>query len=73
MLFKTGVSIDDAERNGKTAFLLAAEKGHLQLLDFLIKKGASPDVKDNKGRNTRNTNKPGKKQRMEINTMSVAN
>ena len=50
MLFESGANIEAPNVDGKTAFLIAAQKGHLRILDFLLEKGASHDVRDKNGK-----------------------
>jgi hypothetical protein len=52
-LLAQGVSIDDADRNGRTALMLAAERGHVPVVGLLLENGASPALKDRDGRTAR--------------------
>lgn len=52
LLIENGAGIDIQDKSGQTAFMLAAEKGHLLTCQFLISKEASLDIKDNNGRSS---------------------
>ena len=51
-LLEAGVHVDTSDRYGKTAAMIAAGKGHLPLLEFLLDEGANLHATDRDGFNT---------------------
>ena len=51
-MLKAGVDVDAPSRYGATALSFAAEKGHLELVKFLLEKGADPNPRDSFYRQT---------------------
>jgi ankyrin repeat protein len=44
VLLKAGADIDAADNRGRTALTMAAQLGHAEMVDMLIKRGANPDA-----------------------------
>ena len=49
MLVDVGMSLKAANKSGATALMLAAERGHPEIVEMLIVAGANPDWEDNNG------------------------
>ena len=49
-LLDAGVHIDDRDDRGRTALMIAAEGGHGEIADLLLKRGADPALKDKAGK-----------------------
>ena len=49
-LLEAGVHIDDRDDHGRTALMIAAEGGHAEIADLLLKRGADPALKDKAGK-----------------------
>jgi ankyrin repeat protein len=50
LLLKRGININERRRDGSTALLLSVQNKDKEMVALLIKYGASPIIKDNKGR-----------------------
>ena len=48
-LSEIGVNLHAADYNGRTALHIAAQRGHLDLVEYLLTKGLSPTVEDDNG------------------------
>ena len=49
-LVDAGAHIDDRDDRGRTALMIAAEGGHSEIADLLLKRGADPSLKDKAGK-----------------------
>src|SRR6185437_14523793 len=49
-LLDGGAHIDDRDDRGRTALMIAAEGGHSEIADLLLKRGADPSLKDKAGK-----------------------
>src|SRR3984885_3606129 len=49
-LLEAGAHIDDRDDRGRTALMIAAEGGHAEIADLLLKRGADPALKDKAGK-----------------------
>ncbi len=49
MVRERGVKIDEKSNGGWTPLYLASQHGHIRVVDLLIKKGANPNIADDKG------------------------
>jgi uncharacterized protein len=49
-LLDAGAHIDDRDDRGRTALMIAAEGGHSEIADLLLKRGADPSLKDKAGK-----------------------
>ena len=49
-LVDAGAHIDDRDDRGRTALMIAAEGGHAEIADLLLKRGADPSLKDKAGK-----------------------
>jgi ankyrin repeat protein len=49
-LLDSGAHIDDRDDRGRTALMIAAEGGHSEIADLLLKRGADPSLKDKAGK-----------------------
>ena len=49
-LLDAGAHIDDRDDRGRTALMIAAEGGHAEIADLLLKRGADPSLKDKAGK-----------------------
>jgi ankyrin repeat protein len=49
-LLEAGAHIDDRDDRGRTALMIAAEGGHPEIADLLLKRGADPSLKDKAGK-----------------------
>ncbi|WP_299361116.1 ankyrin repeat domain-containing protein [uncultured Paracoccus sp.] len=49
MLVKAGVGIDRQDDRGRTALMIAAERGHAAMVGFLVEAGADPHLRDSDG------------------------
>lgn len=49
-LLDAGAHIDDRDDRGRTALMIAAEGGHGEIADLLLKRGADPALKDKAGK-----------------------
>ena len=49
-LLDGGAHIDDRDDRGRTALMIAAEGGHSEIADLLLKRGADPSLKDKTGK-----------------------
>jgi ankyrin repeat protein len=49
-LLDAGAHIDDRDNRGRTALMIAAEGGHAEIADLLLKRGADPSLKDKAGK-----------------------
>jgi uncharacterized protein len=49
-LLDAGAHIDDRDDRGRTALMIAAEGGHLEIADVLLARGADPSLKDKAGK-----------------------
>jgi ankyrin repeat protein len=49
-LLEAGAHIDDRDDRGRTALMIAAEGGHAEIADLLLKRGADPALKDKSGK-----------------------
>jgi ankyrin repeat protein len=51
LLLAAGADVNAADKEGQTALMgLASENGYTELMHILIKFGADPDIRNNKGR-----------------------
>lgn len=50
LLLDAGAPIDARDDRGMTALLIAAERGHAEMIGFLLARGADPEVRDRQGR-----------------------
>jgi uncharacterized protein len=50
LLLDHGAVIDAADDRGRTALMIAAETGHLEMVDLLIKRGAGRTLRDKQGK-----------------------
>jgi ankyrin repeat protein len=50
LLLKYGALLDAADNRGRTALMIAAETGHLEMVDLLLKRGANRNLRDNAGK-----------------------
>jgi ankyrin repeat protein len=50
MLLDSGAHIDDADKRGRTALMIAAELNHAEAVDLLIARGADKTLKDKEGK-----------------------
>ena len=50
LLLDHGARIDDADNRGRTALMIAAETGHGDMVDLLIKRGADRSLRDKAGK-----------------------
>jgi uncharacterized protein len=48
-LLDKGASVDEADDRGRTALMIAAERGHEAIADLLIARGAAADRRDRGG------------------------
>jgi hypothetical protein len=48
-LIDRGTPIDAADRDGRTALMLAAQRGHAETVKLLLDRGAKPDLRDKQG------------------------
>ena len=51
LLLKHGARVDDKNKYGWTALIIAAREGDIRIVKILLKAGADPDIVDNLGRN----------------------
>jgi ankyrin repeat protein len=49
-LLDAGAHVDDRDDRGRTALMIAAEGGHSEIADLLLKRGADPALKDKAGK-----------------------
>src|SRR3984885_1000888 len=49
-LLDAGAHVDDRDDRGRTALMIAAEGGHAEIADLLLKRGADPALKDKAGK-----------------------
>ena len=49
LLQQSGSDLDKKNHRGQTSILLAAEKGHLSVVQLLLGKGADPNISDEDG------------------------
>lgn len=49
LLHRRGASLDLADDRGRTALMIAAERGHASIVGWLLDNGADPDVRDRNG------------------------
>jgi ankyrin repeat protein len=49
LLLERGASLELADDRGRTALLIAAERGHLRIVELLLEAGADPRVRDRQG------------------------
>jgi ankyrin repeat protein len=49
-LLDAGAHIDDRDNRGRTALMIAAEGGHAEIADLLLKRGADRSLKDKAGK-----------------------
>jgi ankyrin repeat protein len=49
-LLEAGAHIDDRDDRGRTALMIAAEGGHSEIAELLLKRGADPSLKDKAGK-----------------------
>lgn len=50
LLIDDGARLDAADNRGRTALMIAAETGHLEMIDLLVKRGANRDLRDKSGK-----------------------
>jgi uncharacterized protein len=50
LLLDHGARIDAADNRGRTALMIAAEAGHLEMVDLLIARGANRSLRDASGK-----------------------
>ena len=50
LLLDHGARLDAADNRGRTALMIAAETGHLEMVDLLLKRGANRDLRDKAGK-----------------------
>ena len=50
-LIIAGANLDTQDRDGNTALMISAQKGHIDIVKLLLNKKADPDIKDNNGHN----------------------
>jgi ankyrin repeat protein len=50
LLIDRGARLDDQDNRGRTALMIAAETGHLEMVDLLLKRGANRDLRDKAGK-----------------------
>ena len=49
LLLSKGAAIDEKDKDGRTALMLASERGHTEAMQLLLGYGAAIDVKDKDG------------------------
>lgn len=49
LLLDAGAAIDRRDDRGRTALMIAAERGHRQMVAFLLERGANPAARDKAG------------------------
>ena len=50
LLVSRGADLDRADDRGRTALMIAAERGHAEIAAWLVAHGADPDLKDREGK-----------------------
>jgi ankyrin repeat protein len=53
LLIERGAAIDIADNRGRTALMIAAERGHGAIAAFLLARGAKADLRDKDGKSVR--------------------
>ena len=50
LLIEHGARLDAVDNRGRTALMIAAETGHVEMVDLLLKRGANRDLRDKSGK-----------------------
>jgi ankyrin repeat protein len=53
LLVKRGAELDRVDDRGRTALMIAAERGHAEIAAWLVENGADPTIEDRDGKTAR--------------------